>query len=225
MSGRPRQPNDPSVMASVEAALTQGPRAGAFAGLWNWRYELGILAAVTGASVGIALELGTAWLIGLAAAAAVIMAALLSWSPARRRIIARAWCIITPHRIRAGCLHAWVQTRYGRLPVVLYTTPTDFGERALLWCRAGITAGDLAAAREILTAACWAIDVRVVPSQRYPHIVALEVIRRPPDERPAGPGPGWPYFARADTDGADAADPEEPAPLRWQGEPAARSAS
>jgi hypothetical protein len=222
MSGRPRHANDPSVMASFEAALTAVPRASVFGMIWNWRYELLLLAAVTGAAVGIALELGIAWLVGLAAAAVLFAAALLAWQPARGRIIARAWCIITPHRIRVGCLHSWVQTRYGRLPVVLYTAPTVFGERALLWCRAGITAGDLVAAREILTAACWAIDVRVVPSQRHPHIVALEVIRREPGERPAGPGPGWPYFARADTDGAD---PEEPAPWRWQGEPAARSAS
>jgi hypothetical protein len=222
MSGRPRQANDPSVMASVEAAITQGPRASVFGIIWNWRYEFGMLAAVTGAAVGIALELGIAWLIGLAVTAVAIVGALLTWAPARKRIIARTWCVATPHRIRVGCLHAWVQTRTGRLPVVLYTVPTVFGERAVLWCRAGITAGDLAAAREILTAACWAIDVRVVPSQRHTHIVALEVIRREPDERPAGPGPGWPYFARADTDGAD---PEEPAPLRWQGEPAARSAS
>ena len=91
-------------------------------------------------------------------------------------------------------MHAWIQTRDGRLPVVLYTVPVDFGERVWLWCRAGITAGDLEAARDILRAACWASDVRVVVNDRRSHIVVLEVIRRlPPPGRPRPGTPGWPY--------------------------------
>jgi hypothetical protein len=86
----------------------------------------------------------------------------------------------------------------------LYTTRAPFGERVALWCRAGITAGDLQAARDVLRAACWARDVRVVPCPRYADIVVLEVVRR----LPAGPPPSeaisaWPYIS-----------PEEPA---WSG--------
>jgi len=84
--------------------------------------------------------------------------------------------------------------------------PAAFGERVMLSCRAGITHGDLAAAWEILRAACWACDVHVVASARYPHLVVLEIIRHrsagPPDEGIAN----WPYPDR----GGDA-DPEEPA--------------
>ena len=69
------------------------------------------------------------------------------------------WCVITPHRIRTGCTQAWVHTRDGHLPVVLYTVPAAFGERIWLWLRAGITTGDLEAARDVLRAACWASDV------------------------------------------------------------------
>jgi hypothetical protein len=43
-SGRPRRPNDPSVMASVETALSSVTRPGIFGLIWNWRYELGLSA-------------------------------------------------------------------------------------------------------------------------------------------------------------------------------------
>ena len=92
--------------------------------------------------------------------------------------------------------------------MVLYTVPVDSGERVWLWCRAGITAGDLEAARDILRSACWASDVRVVVNDRRSHIVVLEVIRRLPDEPPATGTSGWPYL---DHSGPGGAEPEEPA--------------
>ena len=93
---------------------------------------------------------------------------------------------------------------------MIYTVPADFGERVWLWCRAGITAGDLEAAREILRAACWASDVRVVVNDRRSHIVVLEVIRRLPAGRHAADTPNlaWPDLDRGQADGGD---PEEPA--------------
>ena len=81
----------------------------------------------------------------------------------------------------------------------------------ILWCRAGITAGDLDGARDILRAACWASDVRVVVNDRRSHIVVLEVIRHLPG-RAAEADPttaAWPY--RTDRAEADGAGPEEPA--------------
>ena len=216
-SGRPRQPNDPSVMASVEAAVSAVTRPGLIPRMWHWRYEFGLIAGVLLGTVGIGYTLGVGWLIATAAAAMAILGAAMAWPSSRQRIIARAWCVITPHRVRTGCTHAWIQTRDGRLPAVLYTVPAESGERVSLWCRAGITAGDLEAAREILRAACWASDVRVVVNDRRSHIVVLEVIRHLPAERP-GPGqgrdgPAWPYVDRS---GADGADPAEPS---WYGGP------
>ena len=209
-SGRPRQPKDPSIMASVKTAVSTVPRPGLFGRLWHWRYELGLIAGVLLAVVATGYALGLDWLIAVAAAAMAVLAAELAWPPSRRRIIARAWCVITPHRVRTGSTYAWIQTRDGRLPTVLYTTAADFGERVWLWCRAGITSGDLEAAREVLRAACWASDVRVVVNDRRSHIVVLEVIRRPPAGRPAGgtPNPAWPYLDRGQAGGGD---PEEPA--------------
>ena len=208
-SGRPRQPNDPSIMASVEAAVRTVARPNLIARLWHWRYELvltvgGLLGVVT-----IGYTLGLDWLIAVAAATMAILITAMAWPPSRQRIIARAWCVITPHRVRTGCMHAWVQTRDGRLPVVLYTVPATFGERVWLWCRAGLTAGDLQAARDILRAACWASDIRVIVNDRRSHIVVLEVIRHLPAGRHAGdtPNPVWPRLYRGETNDND---PEEP---------------
>jgi len=209
-SGRPRRPNDPSIMASVESALTPAACPGLISRLWHWRYELGLSAGVLLAAAAIGSALGLGWLIATAAAMMVILAAAMAWPASRRRIIARAWCVITPHRVRTGCTHAWIQTRDGRLPTVLYTTTAAFGERVWLWCRAGITARDLQAARDVLRAACWASDIRVVVNDRRSHIVVLEVIRRLPAGRPGedSPAPAWPY---RDPNDADDTDPEEPA--------------
>jgi hypothetical protein len=201
-AGRPRQPNDPSIMASVESALSTVARPGLISRLWHWRYELGLVAGVLLAAIAIGYTLGLGWLTATAGATTAVLAAAMAYPASRRRMIARAWCVITPHRVRTGCTHAWIQTRDGRLPAVLYTTPAAFGERVWLWCRAGITAGDLEAARHVLRAACWASDVRVVVNDRRSHIVVLEVIRRLPAGRhgEGGPAPGWPYPDPNDTD-------------------------
>ena len=207
-SGRPRRPNDPSVMASVEIALSSVARPGILARLWHWRYEFLLLTGLAAVVLGSGYALGVGWLTAIAAIGLAVLACTLAWPPARRRLIARAWCVITPHRVRTGCTHAWIQSRDGRLPVVLHTTRADFGERVVLWCRAGITAGDLEAARDILRTACWASDVRVVTSARYPHIAVLEVVRYAPAGRPQPIPEAWPYRDRSEPDGTD---PEEPA--------------
>jgi hypothetical protein len=72
----------------------------------------------------------------------------------------------------------------------------------------GLIAGDLGAARDILRAARWASDVRVVVNDRRSHIVVLEVIRRPPPSSPEDGGSGWPYLDRGE---ADSPEPAEPA--------------
>jgi len=198
-------------MASVESALRAVPRPGLFGLAWQWRYELGLVTGLAAVGLASGYMLSAAWFIAIAVIGLALFAGSLAWPPSRRRLIARAWCIITPHRVRTGCAHAWVQTRNGRLPTILYTTPAAFGERVTLWCRAGISHGDLEAARDVLRAACWARDVRVVATARYAHVVVLEVIRR----LPAGPPSGdtvsaWPHVS------PDDAHPGEPA---WHGGP------
>ncbi len=202
-AGRPRRPNDPSVLSSLEAAVRQPHRSGPIEFCWHWRWELGMLGATAGTAGLVAASLGVIWLAVAAAAGLAVLGAMVRCPPARSRIVARAWCIVTPHRIRTGCASAWAQSRSGRLPFVLGTVPAWYGQRVQLWCPAGITAADLFAARHVLAAACWAAEVRVIPSARYAHIVTLEVIRTHHPERGGPALPGWPYSGLMDADARD----------------------
>ncbi len=172
--------------------------------IWSWRYEVTLVAALGAMAFGVGFAFGAVWLIASAATGLALLAAVMVWPRSRRRLIARAWCVITAHRVVTGCAQAWIQSRGGRLPVVLYTNPARFGERVMLWCRAGITARDFEAAREILAVACWAKDVRVLASQRHKHLVMLEVVRREPAPVHHGTPRGWPSRTGE-------AEPEEPA--------------
>jgi hypothetical protein len=108
--------------------------------------------------------------------------------------------------VRKGFVHAWVQNRTGRLPVIMSTVPAPYGQAVRLWLRAGLTARDLEAAREVLAAACWATDVHVVPSVRYAHLVTLEIVRRLEPE-PARQAPrSWPDSRRSPGGGLGDAD-------------------
>jgi hypothetical protein len=220
-SGRPQRPNDPSVMSSIESALQSTRRPGPVEFSWHWRWELGILVAAGTISGLIAATFGLIALAATAGAGLVALGTLLCWPPARRRMFDWTRCVITAHRVRAGCAHAWVQSRTGKLPFVLYTVPTEFGERVQLWCPPGITAGDLFAARHVLAAACWAAEVRVIASFRHAHIVRLEIIRAPFPERTVPTPQGWPFTRQMEGDALD--DPPEPAITGWWEEPTARS--
>jgi hypothetical protein len=213
-AGRPYGPNDPSLMSSLETAVTGARRPGPVELAWNWRWELGLLAVLAVPSGLIAsafglLGLGVAAGAGLAAGAAT----LLLWPPARPWCVSRAWCLITPHRVRAGCANAWVQTRSGKLPFILATTPIADGEQVRLWLRAGLTAADLHAARDVLAAACWATEVRVVRSPTRAHLVTLEVIRTRHPERPQLTPEAWPFSRHGAGDGLG--DTDGPDTRRW----------
>ena len=72
-------------------------------------------------------------------------------------------------------------------PQSCLTTRQPFGERVYLWCRAGTTATDFTSAGPLLTAVCWARDVRVDSNQRYAQLITLDVIRHVPPARPGEP--------------------------------------
>src|SRR5271166_1007924 len=184
--GRPRQPNDPSVLASVEMAMRSVSRPNPFVVGWRWRYELALTIVLAAVTFGIVQALGALWLVVAVVASTVAFAL---WPGGRRVLIARAWCVITPHRLRTGCAHAWIQSRAGKLPAILRTTAQPFGERVLLWCVAGTSADDLLAVRDALTAACWATEIKIRRSDSHAHVVIVDVIRRRPAS-PPGPEPG-----------------------------------
>jgi len=165
-------------------------------------------------------------LITLAALALLAGAALL-WTPARRHLLARAWCIITPHRVRTGCAQAWIHSRYGKIPIVLRTTRQPFGERVHLWCRAGTSAIDFTTARPLLMTACWARDIRITASERYPQLITLDVIRHMPpgQSRPDNIQPNQPTVRvpvpRTPPDGTDGPRTQPDPPSRQDFGPAA----
>jgi hypothetical protein len=165
--------SEAQLIADLDDVLRPGPRFGVLGAVWRWRYELMLGTAVTTTLVMFGRVLGAEWTIIWLSALAGMVA-----PPWPEPLIAAAWRVITPHRLRAGCAQARVQSRRGRLPFVMRTTSEPFGERVRLWCPAGTSAEDVRSARSILRAACWAADVQVTTDDHHAHIVTVDVIRR-----------------------------------------------
>jgi len=171
-----RGPRDAEeLLGALHHALVPTARPNPFLALWRWRYEL---------ALGAAIPLLLTWLTSTGGADAtvaitsVVTALLFGWPTARRRILARAWCVLTPHRFRLACAQARIHTRKGRLPAVMRCARKPYGEQLLVWCPAGITAADLHAARAVITAACFATDVEVVAYPTRRQLVMVAIIRR-----------------------------------------------
>ena len=174
--GRARRRAEARLLGQLELAFGRWPRAFSPALPWRWRYELTLTVGLP-AVIVIAIHL-------LGPGPGLVCLSLLAfglglWPPGRAALVARAWCVITPHRVRVGCVQAGIFSRNGRLPVILWTSARSYGERLLIWCTAGTSAEDFQSARTILRAACWAADVRVERSARYAHLITLDVIRYP----------------------------------------------
>ena len=209
----PRPGSTRQARAAFEYAMGTAARANALVAAWRWRYELAAVAglaamwAIMGTTVAATLTAGLAMALALAACTA----------RGRSFLVARWWCIVTPHRVRTGCAQAWIHSRYGKIPIVLLTRRRPFGERVYLWCRAGTSAADFRSARQALAAACWARDVQVRRHARHAHVIALDVIRREPPAQSSG----HPWF---DT-GTPGGSPDVPAPREpgddayWTGGP------
>jgi len=176
---RSRQWSEDRLRADLATILTPEPRKHLTLLFWRWRYELALMAVIIAALTALVSALGAEW--GMITAS--VMAGVCS-PPWPRPVAARVWCVITAHRLRCGFVQARLQTRRGRLPVILSTTPTPFGERVRVWCPAGITAEALKSARSTLRAACWAADVRVTRDNEQSQRVTMDVIRRQLEPRP-----------------------------------------
>jgi hypothetical protein len=185
----------PTDLRRLVPVATAGPLVVA----WRWRYEI---ALVAGLSVGLTVAILSFGAVATIVAVIVITLTILCWPTARRLAVHRAWCIITPHRVRTGCAEGLIYSSRGKIPIVLWTSHQAFGERVLLWCRAGTSADDFVSARAVLTAACWAKDVAIFFDLHRTQLVTLDVIRRPLDDLtsdlgghhslgPGGPSP-WP---------------------------------
>ncbi|GGO83571.1 hypothetical protein [Nonomuraea cavernae] len=154
---------------------------------WRWRYEIGAAFALPLVGYVFVDGLGP-----MSPIAGVVIGLILLWPPVRSEVWGRIRCVVTAHRIRHGFVEAYIVSRRGKIPVILWCAPAPFGERVWVWCRAGTTATHIEQGREIIAAACWAADVTVRPRDGSPHWVLLEVTRRgragaaqPPEPRPA----------------------------------------
>ena len=132
-----RPPHRRQALAGLQAAVGSVAPPNPIVLAWRWRYELTLAAVTTTCVIAVTRTPAPAWVPAGCVVVLAIAAGAALWPPVRRRVAARAWCVITPHRVRAGCAGAWIHSRGGRLPAVLLTTRQPFGERVHLWCHAG----------------------------------------------------------------------------------------
>lgn len=152
---------------------------------WVWRHlpELLLVVLLVRFWAWASPRIGPQWTV---AAIAALGLAVFGWPVSRRAVLAVGWCAVTRHRLHTALVEVRATTRDGRLPLFLAVMPAPFGERVRLWCRAGISAEDLADESDRLRAALWARDVRVTRDRRWSALVVVDVVRRDPlaDGRP-----------------------------------------
>lgn len=175
MMSRPRRRSE-VLLRDLETALRPAPRIRLPGLAWRWRYECLITGLAAAMITALLQVLGAEWTVILLSG---MLGALGPWPPWHEPFLADVWRLVTPHRLHAGFAGARIQTRTGKLPVILRTTRQPFGERVLVWCPAGVCAEDFESARGILRTACWATDVRVTRNERRAQLVTIDVIRRP----------------------------------------------
>ncbi|MFG1947583.1 hypothetical protein [Nonomuraea sp. NPDC048826] len=155
--------------------------------LWRIRTELLIVACV--ALLALALVDATrkgSWLPFLLLTSAVSVPAATRYG--RSWVVAHFWCVVSRHRLQRVCLETTMHTRRGRIPLVLWITPTTTGEKALILTRAGICAEEFEAYAEEIAAACWARAVTVYRHRTRANLVIVEIVRR--DAIPGASSPG-----------------------------------
>ena len=143
--------------------------------IWRMRTELATLTTVT---TGFVALIHVIAIVGAAVILATSMAVIMAVPHSRRFVIRRAWCVLSRHRMQRVFFETRMHTRSGRLSLVLRIHPTEVGERALIWCRAGICFEDFEAHTGEIAAACYAREARVERSKRWAQIVVVNIVRR-----------------------------------------------
>jgi hypothetical protein len=147
----------------------------AIGSVWRWRTEFAVasgLAACTGWMVHLIAD---TWTMVVLTGTTGLLALI---PHTRRYVKGRFWCLVTRHRLQRLCWEARLHTRTGRLPLILRIKPTEVGERALVWCRAGICAEDFEDRTDEIRSACYAREARVTRDQQRSQLITIDVIRR-----------------------------------------------
>jgi hypothetical protein len=142
---------------------------------WRFRTELAILASGSATTWALAHAASLIWALVILAG---LVLAVFALPQTRRYTVRRAWCVITRHRLQRVFYETRMHTRSGRLSLILWIRPTPVGERAWVWCRAGICAEDLEAHTPEMAAACYAREARVAKSPRWAQLVTVNIVRR-----------------------------------------------
>ena len=142
--------------------------------LFRFRTELATLTATAAGGWELVKVITLTWAVVTLTVTATVVT-VLPWT--RRFIVRRAWCVLSRHRIQKVCYETRMHTRSGRLPLVLRIHPTQVGERALIWCRAGICAADFEAHAQEIAAACYARQARVEGNKRWAQLVHVDIVR------------------------------------------------
>ena len=143
--------------------------------IWRLRTELITLTGAASGFIALAHVIAT---VGAAIVLATSMAVITAVPHSRRFVIRRAWCVLSRHRMQRVFFETRMHTRSGRLSLVLRIHPTEVGERALTWCRAGICFEDFEDHTGEIAAACYAREARVERSKRWAQIVVVHIVRR-----------------------------------------------
>ncbi|MFC7590649.1 hypothetical protein ACFQYP_48410 [Nonomuraea antimicrobica] len=189
----PRNPRNQIYPANEDLPAVRG--GGALVRLWRARTELLLLAVPAGFTL--ALLSGAhegRWLPFVLLTSAVSVPA--ATRVGRNWIAAHFWCVVSRHRLQRVCLETTMHTRSGRIPLILWITPTVTGEKALILARAGISAEEFEAYAEEIAAACWARNVNVYRHHRRAQFLIVEIVRR--DEAPGTTSPASTACTAAD---------------------------
>jgi hypothetical protein len=143
--------------------------------LWRFRTEVTACAAGAAGIWELDRAVAATWTVVILTVSVVLVMVL---PPARRQVTRRACCVLSRHRIHRVCFETRMHTRSGRLPLVLRIYPTEVGERAVIWCRAGICAEDFELNAAEIAAACYARQARIEGYRRWAQIVILDIVRR-----------------------------------------------
>jgi hypothetical protein len=191
--------------------LPSGRGGGPLVRLWRIRSELMILAAL---ALFTLVLLGATqdgrWLPFVMLTSAISAPAVTRTG--RNWAVAHFWCVASRHRLQRVCQETTMHTRAGRIPLVLWITPSAKGEKALVMTRAGISAEEFDAYAEEIAAACWARSATTYKHRRRAHLLIVEIVRR--DEIPGVTTPGLERLYGRRAWMALRSDLEEPPDLR-----------
>lgn len=181
----PRNPRNQIYPANED--LPAAGRGGPLVRLWRVRTELMALAALGLFTLALLAAARDGHWLPFALLTSAVSAPAVTRT-GRNWAVAHFWCVVSRHRLQRVCLETTMHTRAGRIPLVLWITPSARGEKALIMTRAGISAEEFEAYAEEIAAACWARSAGVHRHRKWAHLLIVEIVRR--DELPGGLTPG-----------------------------------